>query len=93
FQPVAFVPEEAIEELEASRRGPYAGVVGYIDHDGTMDTCITIRTITMLGATCVLQAGGGLVMDSQPDYEYNEAMNKMRALTTAVALAENALQL
>ncbi|MCY4519838.1 MAG: anthranilate synthase component I [Caldilineaceae bacterium] len=83
---------EIIEELEASRRGPYAGVVGYIDHDGTMDTCITIRTITMLGATCVLQAGGGLVMDSQPEYEYNEAMNKMRALTTAVALAENALQ-
>lgn len=84
---------EIIEELENSRRGPYSGVIGYIDYDGTMDTCITIRTITMQGRTCTIQAGGGLVYDSVPDYEYREAMNKMRALTVAVQLAENGLQL
>lgn len=83
---------EIIEELERTRRGPYAGVIGYIDYDGTMDTCITIRTITLRGCTCILQAGGGLVADSEPDYEYREAMNKMRALTVAVQLAEHALQ-
>ena len=83
---------EIIEELEGQRRGPYGGVVGYVDYDGTMDSCITIRTITMQGRTCILQAGGGLVADSQPAYEYQEAMTKMRALTVSVDLAENALQ-
>ncbi len=83
---------EIIEELEGQRRGPYGGVVGYVDYDGTMDSCITIRTITMQGRTCILQAGGGLVADSEPAYEYQEAMNKMRALTVSVDLAENALQ-
>lgn len=83
---------EIIEELEGERRGPYAGVVGYLDYGGNMDTCIGIRTITMQGRNCTLQAGGGLVADSQPDYEFNEAMNKMRALTAAVQMAENGLQ-
>ncbi len=83
---------EIIEELEGERRGPYGGVVGYVGYDGTMDSCITIRTITMQGRTCILQAGGGLVADSEPAYEYQEAMNKMRALTVAVELAENGLQ-
>ncbi len=83
---------EIIEELEGERRGPYAGVIGYLDYGGSMDTCITIRTITMQGKTCILQAGGGLVADSEPDYEYREAMNKMRALTVAVKMAEEGLQ-
>ena len=83
---------EIIEELEGRRRGPYAGIVGYLDYDGAMDTCITIRTVTMQGKTCILQAGGGLVADSEPGYEYREAMNKMRALTAAVQLAESGLQ-
>ena len=83
---------EIIEELEGERRGPYAGVIGYLDYGGSMDTCITIRTITMQGKTCILQAGGGLVADSEPDYEYQEAMNKMRALTVAVKMAEDGLQ-
>ena len=75
---------EIIEELEGVRRGPYAGAVGYIDYDGTMDTCITIRTITMHGNTCYLQAGGGIVADSDPTYEYNESLNKAKALAVAV---------
>ncbi len=83
---------EIIEELEGERRGPYAGVIGYLDYGGAMDTCIAIRTITMQGKTCLLQAGGGLVADSEPDYEYQEAMNKMRALTVAVKMAEDGLQ-
>ncbi len=82
---------EIIEELEGTRRGPYAGAVGYIDYDGTMDTCITIRTITMKGKTCYLQAGGGIVADSDPTYEYNESLNKARALAVAVEQAEKGL--
>jgi anthranilate synthase component I len=82
---------EIIEELEGSRRGPYAGAVGYIDYDGAMDTCITIRTIVMQGRRCYLQAGGGIVADSEPTYEYNESLNKGRALALAVEQAEQGL--
>jgi len=82
---------EIIEELEGVRRGPYAGAVGYIDYDGNMDTCITIRTITMKGKVCNLQAGGGIVADSDPTYEFNESMNKMKALSVAVQQAEGGL--
>ncbi len=83
---------EIIEELEGTRRGLYAGAVGYIDYDGTMDTCITIRTITMQGKTCYLQAGGGIVADSDPTDEYNESLNKARALAVAVEHAERGLE-
>lgn len=82
---------EIIEELEGTRRGPYAGAVGYIAFDGTMDTCITIRTIVMQGDRCYLQAGGGVVADSDPTYEYNETLNKAKALAVAVELAERGL--
>ncbi len=82
---------EIIEELEGTRRGPYAGAVGYISYDGTMDTCITIRTIVMQGQRCHLQAGGGIVADSEPTYEYNESLNKARALSVAVDQAEQGL--
>lgn len=82
---------EIIEQLEGVRRGPYAGAVGYIDYDGNMDTCITIRTITMKGNVCNLQAGGGIVADSDPTYEFNESMNKMKALSVAVQQAEEGL--
>ncbi|MEZ4734321.1 MAG: chorismate-binding protein [Caldilineaceae bacterium] len=75
---------EIIEELEV-RRVPMPGAVGYIDYDGIMDTCITIRTITMKGKVCNLQAGGGIVADSDPTYEFNESMNKMKALSVAAA--------
>ena len=79
---------EIIEELEGLRRGLYAGAVGYIDYDGTMDTCIAIRTIVMQGKTCHLQAGGGIVADSDPTYEWEETLNKAKALSAAVQRAE-----
>ena len=82
---------EIIEELEGTRRGIYAGAVGYIGYDGTMDTCITIRTILMQGQRCSVQAGGGIVADSDPDYEFNESMNKAKALAIAVDEAEKGL--
>ena len=82
---------EIIEELEGVRRAAYAGAVGYIDYDGTMDTCITLRTITMRGDTCYLQAGGGIVADSDPTYEYNESLHKARALAVAVEHAERGM--
>lgn len=82
---------EIIEELEGTRRGPYAGAVGYIGYDGAMDTCITIRTIVMQGRRCYLQAGGGIVADSDPTAEYHESLNKARALAVAVEVAERGL--
>ena len=83
---------EIIEELEGLRRGLYAGAVGYIDYDGTMDTCIAIRTIVMQGKTCHLQAGGGIVADSDPTYEWHETLNKTKALSAAVQRAEEGLE-
>jgi anthranilate synthase component 1 len=83
---------EIIEELEGTRRGPYAGAVGYFGYGGTMDTCITIRTIVMKGDTCYLQAGAGIVADSDPTREYEETLNKARALAVAVEQAEKGLE-
>jgi anthranilate synthase component 1 len=82
---------EIIEALEGVRRGPYAGAVGYIGYDGNMDTCIAIRTIVMQGDMCHVQAGAGIVADSDPTYEYNETHNKARALAVAVERAEKGL--
>lgn len=82
---------EIIDELEGSRRGIYAGAVGWIGYDGDMDTCIAIRTIVMQGDMCHVQAGGGVVADSDPTYEFNESHNKARALAVAVERAEKGL--
>ncbi|MCW5857841.1 MAG: anthranilate synthase component I family protein, partial [Caldilineales bacterium] len=82
---------EIIEALEGSRRGPYGGAVGWIGYDGNMDTCITIRTIVMKGDHCHVQAGAGIVADSQPAAEYQESLNKARALAVAVERAEKGL--
>ncbi len=79
---------EIIAELEKTKRGPYAGAVGYFDFSGNMDTCITIRTIVMKGDMVYLQAGAGIVADSDPATEYQETINKMRALERAIAIAE-----
>jgi anthranilate synthase component 1 len=79
---------EIIEELEGQRRGLYAGAVGYFSYDGSMDTCIAIRTMVVQGDTVYVQAGGGIVADSDPPYEYRESMNKARALLVAVERAE-----
>lgn len=83
---------EIIEELESSKRGLYAGIIGYVGYEGNMDTCIALRTIVMRGDTVHLQAGGGVVADSDPTYEYNESINKARALSLAVKLAEAELE-
>jgi anthranilate synthase component 1 len=82
---------EIIEELEGERRGIYAGAVGYFSHDGSMDTCIAIRTMLMQGDTIYVQAGAGIVADSDPASEYQECLNKASALTVAVEQAEQGL--
>ncbi|MEN6546635.1 MAG: anthranilate synthase component I [Armatimonadia bacterium] len=82
---------EIIEELEPVRRGPYAGAVGYFSFSGSMDTCITLRTMVVKGSTCYFEAGGGIVADSQPDAEYNETLMKMGALLDAARMAEKGL--
>jgi len=79
---------EIIEELEPERRGPYAGAVGYFGFSGNLDTCIAIRTIIMQGDRVFLQAGAGIVADSDPGREYEETNNKLRALSQAIVLAE-----
>ncbi len=79
---------EIINELEGLRRGPYAGAVGYFSFTGNMDTCITIRTIVMVGDTVYLQGGAGIVADSDPEREYYETINKIKALEGAVCIAE-----
>jgi anthranilate synthase component 1 len=75
---------EIIDELEPTRRGPYAGAVGYFDYRGNMDTCITLRTMVMCDGKIYIQAGAGLVADSDPTSEYQETVNKAKALITAV---------
>jgi len=78
---------EIIDELETLRRGPYGGCIGYVDYSGNMDMAITIRTLLVKDETIHLQAGGGIVADSVPDAEYQESVNKARALVQAIDLA------
>ncbi len=82
---------EIIEELEGERRVLYAGAIGYVSYDGSMDTCIAIRTMLMQGETVYIQAGAGIVADSNPMREHEECMNKARALAVAVERAEQGL--
>jgi anthranilate synthase component 1 len=79
---------EIIDELETTRRGIYAGVLGYIGYDGTMDSCIAIRTAVMQGDKVHIQAGGGIVADSDPHKEFEESWNKAKAMAEAVTFAE-----
>jgi anthranilate synthase component 1 len=78
---------ERIAELERDRRGPYAGAVGYVGFDGAMDTCITIRTAALADGLCRVQAGAGIVADSDPDAEEAETRAKARAILRSVELA------
>lgn len=80
---------EIIAELEVDRRGVYSGAVGYVSFNGTMDTCIALRTLVYRDGVASLQAGGGIVLDSTPDGEYAESFHKMRALVRAIELAES----
>lgn len=82
---------EIIEELEPVRRGPYAGAVGYIDFSGNMDTCITIRTMVINEGDLFLQAGAGIVADSDPEREYEETVNKARGMLKAMEVARQGI--
>jgi anthranilate synthase component 1 len=85
---------EIIDEVEPHRRGPYAGAVGYVDYSGNMDTCIALRTIVIpqqgdsAAKTAYLQAGAGIVADSQPTLEWQETLNKARGLLKAIEITE-----
>ncbi|MFC2068902.1 anthranilate synthase component I [Chloroflexota bacterium] len=80
---------EIIAELETEKRGPYAGAVGYLSFSGNMDMAIAIRTMVMTKGVAYVQAGGGIVYDSIPENEYEESMNKARALIKAINQAES----
>ena len=82
---------EIIDELEPTRRGPYAGAIGYFGFSGNMDTCITIRTLVIKDGIAYIQAGGGVVADSAPAAEYQETVNKAQAMMRAVEMAEKGL--
>jgi anthranilate synthase component 1 len=75
---------EIIDELENVRRGLYAGAVGYFSYDGNMDVCIAIRTIIFKDEVGYVQAGAGIVFDSNPETEYEETFNKARALMEVI---------
>jgi anthranilate synthase component 1 len=76
-----------IDELEPTKRGPYAGAVGYFDFSGNMDTCIAIRTMIVTDSKVYIQAGAGIVADSDPEKEYLETKNKAAALVEALSVA------
>jgi anthranilate synthase component 1 len=80
---------QIIAELEGTTRGPYAGCVGYFSFNGNLDTCITIRTALLKDGKAYVQAGGGWVNDSEPEAEFQETVNKSKAMLKAVALAES----
>ncbi|MFA5060250.1 MAG: anthranilate synthase component I [Candidatus Omnitrophota bacterium] len=78
---------EIIEDLEPTKRGPYAGCIGYFSFSGNLDTCITIRTIVIKDEKAYIQAGAGIVADSQPQHEYLETINKAKAQLMAIEMA------
>ena len=82
---------EIIAELEPDRRGIYAGAVGYLDFAGNLDFCITIRTLVITGDRAMVQAGAGIVADSNPSAEYQETQDKAKALIRALELAQEGL--
>jgi anthranilate synthase component I len=79
---------QIISELEPEKRGLYAGAIGYFGYNGNLDTCIVIRTILMKGKKVFINTGAGIVADSNPQSEYQETLNKARAMLKAVDLAE-----
>jgi anthranilate synthase component 1 len=83
---------EIIDELEPTRRGPYGGAVGYISFSGGLDTCICIRTVMIQGDTATVQAGAGIVADSDPVAEHQECRNQARAVLRAIEMAERGLE-
>jgi anthranilate synthase component 1 len=84
---------EIINELEPEPRGAYGGAVGYVSYDGNMDLAITIRTLEIEGGTVSVQAGAGIVYDSDPDREFDETCQKARGMQKAVEMAARGLEL
>jgi anthranilate synthase component 1 len=82
---------QIIDELEPAKRGVYAGAVLYVDYADNLDSCIAIRTIHLRDGVATVQAGAGIVADSVPEREYEECVNKARALFRAIELAERGL--
>jgi anthranilate synthase component 1 len=86
---------EIIDELEPTKRGVYGGAVGYVDFGGALDTCIVIRTMVVQstpgGGTAYVQAGAGIVADSDPQREYDETVSKAKALREAMLVAGQGL--
>jgi anthranilate synthase component I len=83
---------ELIDEIEPARRGPYAGAVVYVGFSGNLDSCIAIRTIVLADGVASVQAGAGIVYDSDPEKEYEETVSKSAALRRAIAVATAALE-
>jgi anthranilate synthase component 1 len=83
---------ELIDRFEDVRRGPYAGAVAYFAFNGNLDSCITIRTVTLANDRAYVQAGGGIVFDSDPSAEYEETVNKSAAVRRAISVAKALLQ-
>jgi anthranilate synthase component I len=84
---------EIIDELEATRRGTYGGAVGYFSYNGNMDFCITIRTLLIKDGKIFIQAGAGIVADSDPDTEYQETVSKAQGMIQAIRLAKIGFEL
>jgi len=78
---------EIIDELEEVKRGGYGGAIGYLSYSGDLDTCIHIRTVVIKDGQAHIQAGGGTVADAKPEYEFEESVNKAKAVKGAIALA------
>ncbi|MDH5738586.1 MAG: chorismate-binding protein, partial [Gammaproteobacteria bacterium] len=83
---------EILDELEPEKRGIFGGSVGYLSWNGNMDTAIAIRTAVIQGYRMYIQAGAGIVADSQPELEWKETINKARAIFRAAAMAERGLE-
>jgi anthranilate synthase component 1 len=82
---------EVIDELEPVRRGPYAGAVGYVDFNGSMDTCIALRTVVIAGGRAFVQSGAGVVADSVPEKEFEETLNKAKGLLVSIDMTNERL--
>jgi anthranilate synthase component 1 len=80
---------QIIADLEETRRGFYAGIVGYFGFDGSHDSCIAIRSMVLKNGKAYLQAGAGIVADSNPSREFEECLNKAKAMLAAIARAES----
>ena len=82
---------EIINELENNKRGIYGGAIGYIDFTGNLDTCIAIRTAFKKNGKVFVRSGAGIVADSVPESEYNECINKAKAVMNAVSMGQESI--